>query len=209
MDGSAAYDNATRAPERATTRAGLFRSAAVVGGSLGCVALVDRSFGSGASAKTSGRQDVEILNFLLLVEYVQEAFYNEALRKGSLTGALRVYATTVAPQETEHVQRLRRRLGGNARGRPQFAFGDKTQAADAFRDAAVRLEELGVAAYIGQGANLTTSAVAEAARIVSVEARQAAWIRSIAGENPAPHAADPAQSPKTVAAALRAEGFMR
>ena len=60
-----------------------------------------------------------------------------------------------------------------------------------FARTAIRLEELGLAAYNGAATSLTPDALADAARIVSVEARHAAWIRDIAGANPAPRAAEP------------------
>jgi hypothetical protein len=58
-----------------------------------------------------------------------------------------------------------------------------------------------VAAYNGQATNLTTGALEAAAKIVSVEARHAGWIRAIAQENPAPDATD---TPKTAAQVTRA-----
>ena len=76
------------------------------------------------------------------------------------------------------------------------------------RRAAIDLEELTLAAYIGQGANLTRDAVGGLARLVSVEARQAAWLRDIAGEMPAPHVADPARSPDDVLKALRDRSYI-
>ena len=71
------------------------------------------------------------------------------------------------------------------------------------------LENLGVAAYNGQAANLTKRALAPAAEIVSVEGRHAAWISDLAGELPAPHAADPGKSAGEVVSALQATGFIQ
>ena len=45
--------------------------------------------------------------------------------------------------------------------------------------------------------------------IVSVEARQAAWIRDLAGVDPAPRAADPPRDAQDVLDGLRAEGLLR
>ena len=64
-----------------------------------------------------------------------------------------------------------------------------------------------VAAYIGQGANLTIDGVAAVAPLVSVEARHAAWIRDITAVNPAPAAADPAKSAEDVRLALEQAGL--
>ena len=52
------------------------------------------------------------------------------------------------------------------------------------------LEEAGLGVYNGQAVNLTPQTLAAAARIVSVEARHAAWARALAGKDPAPVAVD-------------------
>jgi hypothetical protein len=50
--------------------------------------------------------------------------------------------------------------------------------------------------------------VAQAAGIVAVEARHAAWIRDLAGALPAPRPADPARSPDDVLSDLRTKGYL-
>ena len=52
------------------------------------------------------------------------------------------------------------------------------------------LEDTGLAAYNGQAANLSAPALADVGRIISVEARHAAWVRALAGKQPAPVAID-------------------
>jgi hypothetical protein len=49
----------------------------------------------------------------------------------------------------------------------------------------------------------------EAGRIVAVEARHAAWIRDLAGEDPAPRAADPGRTADDVLSELRRKGLVR
>jgi hypothetical protein len=114
----------------------------------------------------------------------------------------------VGEQEREHVAYLRDRLGPAAREEPELDFGDLAADADRFPRAAFVLEESGVGAYIGQGANLTVEAVRAAAPIVAVEARHAAWISDLVGRVPAPRAADAARTAAQVQAALEAAGFM-
>jgi hypothetical protein len=46
------------------------------------------------------------------------------------------------------------------------------------------------------------------APLVGVEARQAAWIRDLAGVSPAPRAADPPRSGAAVLAHLRSKGLI-
>jgi Ferritin-like domain len=73
----------------------------------------------------------------------------------------------------------------------------------------VLLENIGVAAYNGQAANLTKGALAAAAEIVSVEGRHAAWISALAGEPPAPRAADAGASSADVVRRLQSTHFIR
>ena len=150
-----------------------------------------------------------MLNLVLLVEEVEAAFYAEAVARRRLTGELGRYARIVGGHERAHVRFIRSVLGGKARGRPSLDFGSATSDQDEFMSAAITLEDTGVAAYNGQAANLTTGALKAAARIVSVEARHAAWIRDIAGRPPAAEPTDAPMSEKQVRDALRKTGFLK
>ena len=66
-----------------------------------------------------------------------------------------------------------------------------------------------IAAYIGQAANLSRPLVAPIATLVSVEARQVAWLRDLAGVSPAPRAQDPPQSGQAVLAELHKRGLLK
>jgi rubrerythrin len=154
-------------------------------------------------------QDRTILNFALLLEYLQAAFYREALSRDMLSGELREFAETVGANEEEHVALLRNALGRQARTEPTFPFDDALRSADAFTRSAMILEDTGVAAYNGQAANLTKEALLPALRLVSVEGRHAAWIRDLAGEDPAPFAADSGLSAAAVTATLRKAGLLQ
>ena len=55
---------------------------------------------------------------------------------------------------------------------------------------------------------MTKKVLAAAASVVSVEARHAAWIRDIAGKNPAPAAFDAAKTSAQVLSAVKATGFI-
>jgi hypothetical protein len=189
---------------RARVLRGALGGAAVIGGG---VALGRRS-GATSVAAPSKDTDVEILRVLLLLEQVQEAFYGAALERAGLDGKLLRFATTVGRQERTHVAHLTKQLDGRAPAAPQTDFGDSLDDPERFRDTAIELEEATVAAYIGQGANLTRRAVAAVAGLVSVEARQAAWVRDLAGVSPAPRAADPARKPEAVLSDLRKRGFI-
>jgi rubrerythrin len=162
-----------------------------------------------ANSKPSAKQDAEILNFALTMEYVQSGFYEEALRRGTLTGELREFAQRVGGQEKEHLAFIMQALGKAAVEKPKLDFGEDTGSPEAFTEAAFKLEDLGVAAYNTQAPNLTKETLGAAAKIVSVEARHAAWIRAIAGENPAPEAAEPTASAKRVVNTLNGSGYLQ
>ena len=147
-------------------------------------------------AAQSSEREVEVLNLLLTVEYAEAAFYQQALDGGGLSGELRSFAEQVLAHEREHLAVVRGVLADAAVKEPGYEFGDAIREPDAFVDGAARLEDLAVAAYNGQAANVSPEAFAAAARIVSVEARHAAWIRSIADRDPAPQTTD---EPKTAA----------
>ncbi len=192
------------------TRGQALRAAAAGGAALGAAALTGAWTRPSASAgRASSAQDVRILNFLLILEEAQAGFYEAALRGGGLTGDLLEFARVVAPQEREHVDLLRKRLGNRAAAAPRLGFGDAVTDPRSFTATAIDLEEQTAAAYIGQGASLTAGPMQDAARIVAVEARHAAWILDLAGRDPAPRPADPASRPQDVLAHLRGKGILR
>jgi hypothetical protein len=160
-----------------------------------------------ANSAPSPDQETRILNFLLLLEYVQQDLYSEALAAGKLTGELERFAQESSGHEREHVALLRTELGRQARERPTFRFGDALVRQGRFAAAALTLEETAVAAYIGQAANLTPERRQAVARIVSVEARHAAWIRDYVGRLPAPYAADRAKTARAAMETLERTGF--
>jgi hypothetical protein len=190
------------------TRRRLLRAAAAGGAIAGGGAALTAGGGNTLLAAPSADTDARILNFFLLLEYLQETLYREGLEHGGLTDELAAYARTVGPQETEHAAYLAKRLGARAQPRPKADFGAALSSSERFQAAAIDLEETAIAAYIGQGANLTRGAVATVGTLLSVEARQVAWLRSLAGASPAPRAADPARKPSDILAHLRSQGLV-
>jgi rubrerythrin len=191
-----------------SSRSDFVKRAMLVGGAGIAGAMIAGSPRSTDAAQLS-QPDLRALNLILLVEYTEGAFYEEALRRKKLQGKVLEYAQAVAAQEKEHLQFVRSALGGRAEDEPSFDFGDKTGDPDAFAAAAGDLEDLAVAAYNGQGTNVTPKTLAAAATIVSVEARHAAWIRSIVGEPPAPDATDTPRSADEVLDGLQQAGLRR
>jgi hypothetical protein len=193
----------------ALTRARFLRGALFTGGVvlLGGVPFIARA-PRVAHAVQSPETDAKILNFALLLEYLEDAFYSDALARDALSGDLLAFAQEVSRHEAAHVELLQDALGEKARPRPSFDFGDATSDPERFSSAAVLLEETGSAAYIGQGANLSADVVVYVGRITSVEARHTAWIRDIIRRHPAPHAADASMTQEEVSAAIQRTGFL-
>jgi rubrerythrin len=196
--------------DEARSRRDIMRRGAVGGAALLLGGkFAGRRLEAAAAAPPSQAQDVKIFNFALLLEYLQAAFYSDAVSRGGLRGEVRAFAETVSEHEREHVAYLEKALGVKARPKPTFQFRDATKSQRSFMATAVLLENLGVAAYNGQAANLTKPALAAAAEIVSVEGRHAAWISDLAGQDPAPRAADPGASAAEVVTALHRTGFIK
>jgi Ferritin-like domain len=204
------------------TRASFMRRAAAIlgGGAVATVALPNLTGlaggGSGvAAAASSGTSDVDILNYALTLEYLEAAFYAQAVRKGGLKGELKRFAQVVADHERQHVQALKGALGSKAVKRPSFDFKGTTANPGTFAKTAKVLEDTGVEAYQGQATNIRNRRVLAAAiSIHPVEARHAAWIASIMSKggtkpaSPAPEALNPAATMQQVLAAVKGTGFI-
>ena len=172
------------------SRAGLLKGSLAVMGAIGGTAVGAAALATAGDSRGSAAPDREILTFGLLIERLQAAFYAAALRGGRLTGEARQFAEVVGAAEQAHVNYLVAALGSGAGKSPSFKFGDAATDPAKFIATAISLEETGLGVYNGQAVNLTPTTLAAAARIVSVEARHAAWARAIAGKDPAPAAVD-------------------
>jgi rubrerythrin len=161
------------------------------------------------SAFATGRKnDAEILNFALTLEYLEAAFYQQAADQvGGLSREIAGYVRTFGDEEQEHVDALAATisdLGEKPVTAPQVDFGDAFSSQDAFLRLAITLEDTGVSAYNGAAPMIKSNKLlATAGGIVQVEARHAAVIRSVAGENPAPAAFDPTLTTDEVLAAVQ------
>jgi Ferritin-like domain len=190
-------------------REDLLRRGLILGGTIALGGVTIGGLPRLALSAPSQSQDVQVLNLVLLLEHLEAEFYAEAARRGGLTGELRQFARVVGRHEHQHVAFIRKTLGSAARKKPALSFGAATGEPAKFTAAALGIEDLSVAAYNGQAANLTKGALAAAARIVSVEARHAAWIRFIAGKVPAPDPTDAPASAAEAEARIRRTRFVK
>lgn len=204
QDGAARVDGHTRA-------AFMRRAGAFFGGTLAAGALPVAFAQAQSGALPSG--DIAILNFALTLEYLEAAFYAEAVAKGALSGETSIFAKVVADHEAQHVAALKATLGGKAVKKPAFDFKGTTSNQSMFQQTSMILEDTGVKAYLGQAGNIKNTTVLKAAgSILPVEARHAAWIENIIGHgnspSPAPDAFQPAANMATILAAVKSTGFI-
>ena len=176
----------TRARAEATmSRRGLFGLTFAGAGAI----LLARAPVAGAAGLPAS--DIDILNYALVLEYLQASFYTEAERSGALHGRTAEAARVVGATERAHVNAFLHLLGSKAVKRPTFNFQGTTEQQRPFLKTAVAFEDLAVAAYKGQAPKLQSNAVlAAAVGIHSVEARHAAWMRQLFGITPAVNAFD-------------------
>jgi len=168
------------------------------------------------SARNGGSKsnDIKILNYALTLEYLEAAFYAEALRVGGYSGAVGRFASVVAGHEATHVATLKGVLGAKAVKSPSFDFKGTTRKWSTFLRTAKVLEDTGVAAYQGQAPLIHQNAVlAPAGAILAVEARHASWVRDLlyAGKSvkPAPEAFSTPMSMSEVLSAVKKTGFIK
>jgi rubrerythrin len=173
------------------------------------------------SSKKSVKNDIKILNFALTLEYLEAAFYKQAVANaayGPANPALKRFAEVVAEHEAKHVAFLRGVLGSKKVKSPKFDFKDTVTDPAKFAATAQVLEDTGVTAYLGQVANIKQGGVLKAAgTIATVEARHAAWIRFInnpalaatpTSKLPAPNDFDKRKSEKAILKAVGDTGFI-
>ncbi len=198
-------------------RSDFLRKGALAGGGL----LVGSAMFSGilssaeaaiSTTKKSSRNDVAILNYALTLEFLEAAFYEQAVanRAYGTSAALKQFAEIVAVHERKHVNFLKRALGSKAIKSPTFDFGNAVTDTATFAATAQVLEDTGVNAYLGQVGNISAKGtLAAAATITTVEARHAGWIRNINGVLPAPLSFDKRRSEATILKAVGDTGFIK
>ena len=187
--------------------AGLTRAGFIVAGTAALGALAAGA--PAASAAGLPASDVDVLNYALVLEYLQAAFYTEAERSKALTGRPAEAARVVGAVERAHVKAFRDLLGSKAVGRPHFDFRGVTEANKPFLKTAVAFEDLAVAAYKGQARRIRSKAVLTSALgIHTVEARHAAWMRYLNGNVPAVSAFDLPRNRREIDAIVRSTGFV-
>ncbi|AQG81404.1 ferritin-like domain-containing protein [Spirosoma montaniterrae] len=134
---------------------------------------------------------VDVLNFALLLEYLEYEFYDIANNSpGLVPNQFKPAFEFIRRHEEVHVKLLKSVLGSRAIAKPGFDYSAKGAFPDTFRNfqtfAAVSqaFEDTGVRAYKGQAANLMNAKpiLEVALQIHAVEAAHAARVRNIRGQ---------------------------
>jgi rubrerythrin len=136
---------------------------------------------------TFNADDIGILNFALLLEELEAAFYLLVLKSGKITDSKEYdYIRAIASHEATHVKFLREVLGKNATFKTKNLEFNKAGLdavltdRDTILNTAVALEDTGVHAYNGAGTSLKDPTYLLAAgSIVSIEARHTAGVRAL------------------------------
>ncbi len=144
---------------------------------------------NGVATLTFNADDAGILNFALLLEELEAAFYAAAADSGMITDSEELeYVRVLGAQEAAHVTFLRGVLGDQVAFETEDVSFNPDGLAAVLSDratilnTAVALEDVGVHAYNGAGPFLTNPTYLLAAgSIVSVEARHAGGVRALLG----------------------------
>lgn len=179
----------------------------------------------GTSEMSKGPSDLEILNYALTLEHLENEFYVQQLDQFSecdfrqsdlldgcddtMRTTAREYVRTVQEHEQAHVDFLTKAIEA-AGGTPvsaatEYNFGaplgqDGIETVEQFTGVAQVLESTGVDAYAGAAPLIDDagSYVPPALEIHSVEANHAAFVRTLNGDNPMPVAFNEAKSVEAV-----------
>jgi len=172
------------------TRGELFRQSATAAaaGALGYFGAAWED-ADAAAAKTAN--DIAILRFDQVLEFLQSGLYTEAERLGALKPETLAWARVVGAHERAHLRAIERLLGPKKVKNPGFNYGSVTADESAFIKTAVAFEDLTAALLKWQAPRLDSRAIlAAAVSLHSVETRHAAWIRHLVGLQPATSAFD-------------------
>jgi hypothetical protein len=189
---------------RTTALAG---GAAIAFGGTGLRALAQGSTPMADEAPFTG--PVDVLNYALTLEHLEAAFYRDGLAAIGEQGITSLgfdsgvfdYLGEIGAHEAAHVTTLTdvvTQLGGTPVAEQVYDFG-YTDAAS-FLQVAQALEDTGVAAYQGAAQYLMDNddLLTAALTIHGVEARHAAYVAILNGQNPYPEAVNPTLTPAEV-----------
>jgi len=168
-----------------------FRTSALKLGALASAPMVLAMTAQQAFGQSLPQDIKDVLNFALTLEHIEDYFYRSGLGADGLIPTQYVdIFRHIGLHEAEHVALLESVIGSDAVARPDIdataggKYGDVLTNFDTYLTLSQTFEDLGVAAYKGQAANLMDNddILQTALQIHSVEARHAAIVRKIGGK---------------------------
>jgi hypothetical protein len=190
-----------------TRSAFLRKSLAAASAAAGGLLLAADAEAVATSRKSAN--DLGILRFDLVLEYLQAGLYTEAERLGELTPKTLAWARVVGAHERAHVRAIQGLLGRATVPSPGFNYGSVTSRENPFIKTAVAFEDLTAALLKWQAPRLDSrSILAAVVTLHSVETRHAAWIRHIVGLKPATAAFDKPASQAKMARLIASTHFV-
>ena len=133
-----------------------------------------------------GSGDPGILNYAYALEQLEAAFYTQVITSqyAGITASETSLLTDIRDHEIAHREFFKNALANGAIGNLEFDFSSiDFGSRDSVLGTAKAFEDLGVSAYNGAGRLIETGAyLVLAGKIVSVEARHAAYIRELIGK---------------------------
>jgi hypothetical protein len=197
--------------ERLTANDGALLSSSMLKlGALASAPLVLAMASQQAFGQELPAEITDVLVFALTLEHIEDAFYRSGLDAPGLIPEKYVgIFNQIGKHEAAHVAFLSAALGDKAIHRPALdltaggTYADALTNFDTYLTLSQTFEDLGVAAYKGQAANLISNddILTVALQIHSVEARHAAIVRKIGGKKSWDSAFDEPMSKEDVLAA--------
>ena len=101
------------------------------------------------------------------------------------------------------------KLHGKPHAEQTFDFGSATKSQTAFLKTSEKIEQMCVETLNGAGPLVSKPVLIGASELVSVEARQASWVRAILNQNAAPNTFTPPLTAAQSQAAVKKLGFVK
>lgn len=186
------------------TRRGLFKGAAASGAGALALSAIGGLGGFGAQdAAAAGPldSDLEILNYALVLEYLETDAYAAVNGMNVLTGRARTYFQAFGAHEAAHRDAIIAtigQLGGTPVAKPTFNFSSVPMEPAALVKFFQEVEAVGVSAYLGAAPFIKDFAILEAAlSIHAVEAEHAAALADLVAPGTALFAPAAFETPRT------------
>jgi hypothetical protein len=190
------------------TRGELFARSATAA-AAGAIGYFGAAWEEAEAATARTKNDIAILRFDQVLEFLQSGLYTEAERLGELKPETLAWARVVGAHERAHLRAIEKLLGPKKVKNPGFNYGSVTSDEQAFIKTAVAFEDLTAALLKWQAPRLDSrEIIAAAVSLHSVETRHAAWIRHLIGLQPAATAFDKPASQHKMAQLIKSTHFL-